>query len=482
MAQDTRSLWEKTVQLPHRAALEGHVNTQVAIIGAGLTGSLLGYRLAQQGVDCVLLEAGTVGGGQSGRTTAKITAQHGMLTQLVKKAGLDRVRGYAAANQQAVAEYASLAAHLDADLGYRPCPSYLYALPSGTDLRREAVLEASLGLHAAFTTATALPFSVQGAVRMDSQAVIHPLALLKAVTAGLKVYEHTPVTKLRGRRLWTPSGTVCAEQVVFACHYPFRNLPGLYFLRQHQARSYVLGLAGAGDLDGSYYGVDAGALSLRPAEGLILAGGSGHRTGSNQQGGRYAALEDQARRLWPQADITCRWSAQDCMTPDGIPYIGPYSPLRPFWYVATGYGKWGMTNAMAAAMILSDAICGKANDYAGVFAPHRWNKATLQGIGTQTKEAARHLGLQWFQRPQASAEDLAPGRGGLVQLDGRKAGVFRDTAGSIQAIRPRCPHMGCQLAWNPDEQTWDCPCHGSRFDAQGRRLNGPAQDDAEQRV
>lgn len=479
LERDTRSLWEKTVSLPRRETLEGQIHTQVAILGAGMTGCLLGYRLARLGIDCVLLEAGTVGGGQTGHTTAKLTAQHGMLSKLVQKAGMERVRAYAAANQLALAEYAALAARLDADVGYRQCPAYLYARPGGADLRREAVLEAALGLPASFTRDTELPFPVQGAVRLDSQAVLHPLAFLRAITPGLKIYEHSQVTRVRGTRLWTAKGSVTAKQVVFACHYPFRNVPGFYFMKMHQARDYVLGLQDAGSLNGSYYGVDPGDLSLRAAEGLILAGGGGHRTGHNAEGGSYDTLARRTAAVFPAGRVVCRWSAQDCMTPDGIPYIGRYSALRPDWYVATGFNQWGMTNAMAASMLLADAICGRENGYAAAFAPGRWNAATVHGVLAQSAASAKNLGRQWLLRPHMEADSLKPGHGGVVMHQGRKVGAVKQDGGTLQTIRPKCPHMGCQLEWNPDEGTWECPCHGSRFDKDGHWLNGPARRNAE---
>lgn len=479
MKRDTQSLWEKTVTLPGREPLAGHVNTQVAIIGAGMAGCLLGYRLACQGVDCVLLEAETVGSGQTGHTTAKLTAQHGMLSKLVQKAGMERVRAYTAANQLALAEYAALAARLDTDVGYRQCPAYLYAQPGGTDLRREAALEMALGLPASFTTDTDLPFPVQGAVRLDSQAVLHPLAFLRAITPELCIYEHTQVTRVRGTQLRTAGGTVSAKQVVFACHYPFRNAPGFYFMKMHQARDYVLGLQDAGTLNGSYYGVDPGDLSLRAAEGLILAGGGGHRTGHNADGGCYDALASRASAAFPEGRAVCRWSAQDCMTPDGLPYIGRYSALQPDWYVATGFNQWGMTNAMAASMILTDLICGRENGYAAAFHPGRWNAATVHGILAQSAASVKNLGRQWFLRPGLEADSLKPGHGGVTVCRGRKVGAVKKPDGSLQTICPKCPHMGCQLEWNPDEGAWECPCHGSRFDADGSWRNGPARGDAE---
>ncbi len=452
--QDTRSLWEKTVSLPAREALHGDIHTQVAILGAGMTGCLLGYRLKELGVDCVLLEAGTVGSGQTGHTTAKVTAQHGMLTKLVQKVGMERARLYVAANQLAGKEYAALAARLDRDVGYSQCPSYLYAQPGGTMLRQEANLEADLGLPAVFTTDTDLPFPIQGAVRLDSQAVFHPLAFLQAITGGLPIYEHTQAVRVRGHRIWTPHGTVTAKQIVFACHYPFRNVPGFYFLKLHQARDYVLGLENVAPLSGSYYGVDQGDLSLRPAEGLVLVGGCGHRSGHNAEGSRYEILAQRAAVYFPRSRVVVRWSAQDCMTPDGLPYVGPYSVFRPDWYVATGFNQWGMTNAMAAAMILSDLLCGRKTASPPPFPP-----AALTPLRSMASWPRRWL----LRRTWDGSGSCGPGRRPNVSFRATAAWCSRE-AGRSEPARTRTGR--CKPS-EPGAPTWAASWNGTRTSRPG---------------
>lgn len=211
-----------------------------------------------------------------------------------------------------------------------------------------------------------------------------------------------------------------------------------------------------------------------------MIGGGGHRTGKNTAGNSYEYLSSRAEALWPECKETARWSAQDCMTLDGIPYIGKYSKSQPDWYVATGFGKWGMTSSMVSAMILTDLICGRQNQYADVFTPRRFHLQS--SVGTLIKEggyAVSGLMKQLAAIPKEKLEDLRPGHGGIVEHDGNKYGVYREETGKLFAISTRCPHLGCQLAWNPDEKSWDCPCHGSRFDYRGKRLDGPAQNDLE---
>lgn len=249
----------------------------------------------------------------------------------------------------------------------------------------------------------------------------------------------------------------------------------MYFARMHQERSYVLALENADAPDGMWIGAEKPAYSMRRWQNILLFGGESHRTGKNRQGGRYRALSEKAQMLFPGSHVVGAWSAQDCITPDHIPYIGSYSPYRPDWLVATGFQKWGMSTAMVAAEILCDQLCSKENPYADLFRPGRFSAQNISGIASEGAQAVRGLGKRFFQIPQETAKTIPEGHGGIVLEHGEKTGVQKDENGKTTFVSPRCPHMGCQLEWNPDEQSWDCPCHGSRFDRQGNLLEGPAQ-------
>ena len=283
-----------------------------------------------------------------------------------------------------------------------------------------------------------------------------------------------------GTILRTARGTVRAEKLIFACHYPFLRLPGLYFTRLHQERSYVLALENAASLEGMWIGSDGEKLSLRGYNNLMLLGGGGHRTGENSKGGQYAMLRQQARELFPGAREVAHWSAQDCVTPDGIPLIGRYSARCPDWYVATGFGKWGMSTSVVAAQLLRKLIAGEQPPEAALFDPGRFRAGVLAGLAKEGAHAVKNLARACFSVPRSAAEQLAPGHGGAVRLHGKKLGAYRAEDGTLYTVNIRCPHLGCQLAWNPDERSWDCPCHGSRFDYQGNLISGPAQSDITQ--
>ncbi|MGM9614759.1 MAG: FAD-dependent oxidoreductase [Oscillospiraceae bacterium] len=440
------SIWSEKVSIPAREPLPGDMTTEAAVIGAGMAGCLTAYFLHRQGVKTVVLEAGRIAGGQTKNTTAKITSQHGLIyDKLIRTFGEEKARQYAAANQHAIEKYRHLinGNHIDCD--FRECPAYLYTNTSHEALRAEQEAASRLGIDAALVEQTELPFPVAGALRFSAQAQFHPLKFLRAITDELTIYEKTPVLRVEGdEEIITDRGTVRAEHIVFASHFPFINAPGFYFLRMHQERSYVLALRNAAQLDGMYLGVDADGLSFRNAGPYLLLGGGSHRTGENEAGGKYERLRQAARELYPQSTEADCWSAQDGIPMDGVPFIGRYAAGKPHWYVAAGFQKWGMTSSMAAAMILCDDIVGKENEFAEVFSPQRFLlSASAKNLATDVKQSVKGLCR------------------GLSDM--------------------RCPHLGCGLIWNADEKSWDCPCHGSRFDVDGKLLTGPAQTNAKLR-
>lgn len=439
------SIWSETTQIAPRKALEGNLETEAVVIGGGMAGVLIAYELQKRGVQTVILEGDRLGGGQTKNTTAKVTSQHDLKYQkLIEDFGEEKAGQYARMNQRAIAAYRALIAEKQIDCDWEERPAYLYSTADDLLLREEAHAAWRLGIDAKFTTAVTLPFPVKGAVRFDGQAQFHPLKFLSAVAEELTVYEHTPVIKVEGNTLYTDHGTVTAAHIIFATHFPFVNMPGYYFLRMHQERSYVLALENAQALDGMYLGVDEGGLSLRNSGGLLLLGGGGHRTGENEAGGKYSLLREAAKRNWRSSREVAHWSAQDCIPLDGVPYIGRFSPSTSDWYVATGFQKWGMTSSMASAMVIAGLITGREDPDGAVFAPHRFE-------------------------PTASAKNLWE--------EGKQAvtGLSKGAIDLVSGAAPRCPHLGCELKWNPDEESWDCPCHGSRFDADGILIDGPAQ-------
>lgn len=474
------SVWSETCALPKRAALEEDVTADVAVIGAGMAGLLCAYELSQRGAEVVVLEASRTASGMTQNTTAKITAQHGLIyDRITHQYGAHMAAQYARANTAAIERYRSIAKQRGIECDLQTCSAFVYSLNDQEPIAREAEAARKAGIDAYVTQDTELPFEVAAALRFGSQAQFHPLKFLQGIVNELEIYENTMVRSIDGQAVTTDRGTVSAKKIIVATHYPFINTPGYYFVKMYQQRSYVLGLTNANPVENMYIGADEdAAYSFRSYGDLLLFGGEAHHTGDNREGGCYERLYTAAREYYPEAAAKYRWSAQDCMTPDGIPYIGLYSHSLPELYVATGFNKWGMTSSMVASQILADMAQGKENENAAVFSPQRFSvTGSAAALAANAASAVAGLSKTAFSVPTTLAEDLVVGHGGIVELDGHKVGVYKDDSGEVFAVSTICTHLGCQLAWNPDEKTWDCPCHGSRFDYRGRLISGPAMED-----
>ena len=469
------SIWSTTSSLRERSRLPGDRETQVAVIGGGMAGILIAHTLQAAGLRVAVLEAGRIGSGQSQHTTAKVTAQHGMCyDRLIRKLGAQKARQYAQANLAACKALDDLITTRGIDCDWQRQNAYVYG-DDPAALDREARAAAPLGLPADRTDASSLPFPAAGAVRFSDQAQFHPLKFLGALADGLTVYEQTPVLRVERDHLVTPWGTVRADRIIFACHFPFVNIPGLYFTRMYQERSYVLALEHTPPVDGMWISADGSGCSLRTWGTYLLLGGGHHRSGAHPGPSRYDWLRTQARTFFPKSPERACWSAQDCMTPDGVPYIGRYAAGRPNWYVATGFNKWGMSGSMVAANLLSDDILNRSSDAAEVFSPSRFNPGMkAKSFLVETTDMLANFIGGYVELAADTTGSLPPGEGRILTVDGKRVGAYKDTDGTVYTVNPICSHMGCVLEWNRDENSWDCPCHGSRYDYTGRLLSGPA--------
>ena len=428
------SYWKKGMELPRFEALSGDLKTDVLIIGGGMAGILCAYFLQEAGVDCVVVEAERIGMGITGNTTAKISSQHGLIyADLYRRLGKEKASLYLKANEEAIGDYRRLCQGMDCE--FEEQDSFVYSLEDAKAVEEEAEALEKIGYSALFRDRLALPISIAGAVGFSRQAQFHPLMFLSHIVSSLKVYEHTRVKELIGRVALTDGGArIRAERIVVATHFPFLNKHGSYFLKMYQSRSYVCAFRGADKVDGMYLDASGVGLSFRNAGELLLIGGGSHRTGKKSDAWRSAEVF--AKKNYPDASCEFRWAAQDCMTLDRMPYIGAYSARTHGLYVATGFGKWGMTSSMVSARLLTSMLLGKRSAYESLFSPSR--SMLHPQLAVNAWEAASHL---------------------------------------VSFSTKRCPHLGCALQWNPQERSWDCPCHGSRFDEEGRLLDNPATGD-----
>ena len=427
------SVWLEDAKKLNFSSLKEDKSTDVLIVGGGIAGVLSAYKLKKAGVDCILVEADEILSGITKNTTAKITLGHGLIyDKLIKRFGEEKARLYLEAQSDATAQYEELCSGIECD--YEKKDSFVYSLDSVKRIEREIAALNRLGVKADFSYADELPIDVVGAVCVENQAQFNPLKFLYEISGALPIYEHTKVVELKPNEAVTSHAKISYKKLIIATHFPILNKHGGYFLKLYQHRSYVIALKGAENVNGMYVDESDTGLSFRNYGDLLLLGGGGHRTGKG--GGCWQELEEFAKIHYPKAEIVARWAAQDCMTLDGVSYVGQYSRATPNIFVATGFNKWGMTNSMVASDILCDLILGKENKYAKVFSPSR---SAL--------------------RPQLFLN------------------AFESAVGLLTPTAPRCPHLGCALKYNRAEHTWDCPCHGSRFTEEGKLIDNPATDD-----
>ena len=380
------------------------------------------------------------------------------------------------ANEAAISEYRRIIQEENISCDFEETIAYVYSKDKER-LLKETKAAASLGLPASFQSHADFPFGHSYALRFDGQAQFHPLKYIRHISEQLEIYEKTPALSVNEHTIETSRAIFEAEYIVFATHYPFINFPGMYFTRQHQERSYVLALENTSKIEGMLIGDAENTYSFRMYDKYLLFGGEKHRTGDTKEGGKYDHLRQKIKELFPDCMEVAHWSAQDCIPADGIPFIGQYATGKPYWYVATGFQKWGMTTSMVSAMIIRDMICDKKNPYAEAFDPQRFSSEMFNGIACEMKEATKTLSKRFFKLPEATEKELPNGHGGIVEINGEKIGIYKEENGTLHMVDIRCPHLGCQLEWNPDEKSWDCPCHGSRFDFKGHIINNPAQED-----
>lgn len=427
------SIWLKTAQRPRFEALEGNIKTDVLIIGGGLTGILCAHMLEQAGVSYILVEADRICNGITKNTTAKITIQHRLIyDKLIRMFGIEAAQIYLQAQQTALEKYRAICRNIDCD--FEEYDSFVYSIDDRKKIEKEVTALNMLEVNAKFVEELPLPFSVAGAVQVENQAQFHPLKFAFSIAKNLCILENTKVIELSPKMALTNHGSIMADKIIVATHFPFLNKHGSYFLKLYQHRSYVLALKNAENVRGMYVDEAEKGLSFRDYKDLLLIGGGSHRTG--KKGGNWHELEEFVQHSYPSSQEVCRWATQDCMTLDGVPYIGQYSKRTPNLYVATGFNKWGMTSSMAAAVILTDLVQGQYNPYASVFSPSRS-----------------------ILHPQLAIN------------------AAETALGLLKPVVPRCPHMGCALKYNPDERSWDCSCHGSRFTQEGKLIDNPSTGD-----
>ena len=487
MSTERKSFWQLE-KMSGFAPLQGDTQADAVIVGAGICGLLCAYFLSCKGVgDIAVIDAEEVCGGVTSYTTAKITSQHGLIyAKLLEGFGEEMAAQYLGANENAVGLYREIISREQINCDFTACNAWVYTTSERAlqAVENEVKAAQKLGIRARFSKKTELPFEVKGAVGFPEQAHFHPLKFARhicdiLIKSGCKIYTNTKATGAEEGVVYTDRGSIRAEHVISCSHYPFIDKSSLLFTKIYQDRSYVLALKNAGVIQDMYLDCADGGFSLRPQKDesggeMLLFGAYDHKTGHDDKTLHFENLMKAAGKYYPGGETVCMWSAQDCMTHDKIPYIGRYQNAGENIYIATGFNKWGMSGSMAAADIISDLIVNGSGGYGDVFRLDRKDVA-LQAKSF-VKEAADIAGnfLTHLTMADKNLRDIGNNEGGIVEINGKRAGVYKDSGGRLYAVKPMCTHMGCAVKWNKDENTWDCTCHGSRFDYEGNVIGGPA--------
>jgi glycine/D-amino acid oxidase-like deaminating enzyme/nitrite reductase/ring-hydroxylating ferredoxin subunit len=489
------SVWITTSDRSRFAALQDSVDVDVAVVGAGIAGLSTALLLKYAGLRVAVLESGAV----CGATTGHTSAQHGLIYDTLRSSfGRDGARAYAAANLAAVELIETIVREHEIDCDWERRAAYVYTEQDSSVEQIEQEVQAAehAGVRAAYTEQTDLPWPVKAAVRFDDQAQFHPrrycLALARLIDADAShVFEHTRAVDVEEGAtcvVKTDRHDVRAAYVVLATHLPFLDR-GAFFAKCHPEREYVLAVALEDAVPrGMYLCADQPTRSIRQhpfddGELLILSGDS-HKTGQDDDTERhYAALERFARERFAVRDVEYRWSTQDHMTVDQVPYIGKLTRGSPLLYTATGFNKWGMTSGTIAGVVIRDQILGRENPWSELFDPNRVKPlaSARQFVKENVNVARRFVSDRLTQRAPVALEELAPGEGQVTTAGAKQVAVSRDSDGRLRAVSARCTHLGCIVRWNAAETTWDCPCHGSRFAVDGAVTEGPAVEDLQPR-
>ncbi|NRD78079.1 FAD-dependent oxidoreductase [Bacillus sp. BRMEA1] len=495
MPQFPKTYWRE-IELPTFPALNQDLSVDVVIVGAGITGITAAYLLAKEGVKVAVLEAGSILNGTTGNTTAKLTAQHNLIyDELIQHFGEEKAKLYYESHLDAIKFVGNAVKEkgIDCDFSYEDAYVYTTTDEYAEKIKTEWEAYQKLGIDGAIKDTIPFPeIHAKAALMMRNQAQYHPLKFLKAlledaVKAGCQVYENTTANTIKNDAsdpaVVTISGNrVTGKNVIIASHFPFYDVPGLYFARMYPERSYAIGIKTDKEYPGGMYiSADEPSRSIRytPLNGekLLIIGGENHKTGQGINTIRhYGALQDFAEEVFGINEYTYRWSAQDLVTLDKLPFIGPITSDYHHIFTATGFKKWGMTTGIIAGHLLRDYVLKRENPYKELYSPSRFHAdPDIKSAITANVDVAKHLIKGKLEFVPKDPEDLQNGEGSVVTFNGKRAGAYKDKDGKLYIVDTTCKHLGCECEWNAAEKTWDCPCHGSRYSYSGDVVEGPAK-------
>ncbi|MDP8913399.1 MAG: FAD-dependent oxidoreductase [Pseudomonadota bacterium] len=492
-----RTYWNETAAVPRFPQLSGDLEVDVAIVGGGIVGVTTARLLKDMGQRVAVIEARRVGQQVTGKSTAKMSSQHGIIYQtLVQKFGEDRARLYGEAQETGIRRISELAGQWGITADIEPMPAFTYTNDESyvSQIEREVEVAQRLGLPARLMRGDiGLPFDVLAAICFDNQAQFHPVRYVGGLAAtipgeGSHVFEGSRAVDWEPSRVVTDQGTVTARHVVMATHLPLGQV-GMYYSMAYPKAEPVVAAPIGRVLPGMYKNAEKPGHSIRThrhESGQVygIVAGTAFKPGHPDEEQEYIReIERWLTDNFEAGPIEYRWINEDYTPMDGAPFIGWSSSTGDGYLVATGFDAWGISNGTVAATIIADLATGRDNPWVDVFDATRVKPiAGAKEFVVENAEVAAHLVSGYLSRKPKSYDELEPGHAAIMKVDGENVAAFKDEAGLVHAVSAVCTHMGCLVGWNATDRTWDCPCHGSRFELSGEVIHGPATQPLGSRV
>lgn len=491
------SFWIETTTKTNYPQLEKDIEADVCIVGGGIVSAITAYLLSDSGLKICILEKDSVCSGVTANTTGKITSQHGLFyNYLLNNFDFNFAKQYLDSNEDAISLIKHIIEKEKINCDFETQDAYVFTTSKQEDekIKKEVNIVNKLGLNSEYLTAIPLPIkNVLSAIKFPNQAQFHArkyvLSLFDIISKkGIKIFENSKVIDIKNHTnyysIHTNSNIVKSKYVVLATHYPIKNFPGFYFLKMYQSKSYAIAVDTKEELfSGMYINSWDPVISFRTVpynnSRLLIVVGGDHKTGATniKIEDRFNNLENYVKNIYPNMELKYKWSTEDCISLDKLPYIGEFSTIYKNMYLATGFNKWGMTLSHVAGKIISDKILNKDSKYSKIYTSKRLKPIkNIKEVGNMLKESVYSLVINKTKTTTNSLADITNGNGGIINYNNNKLGIYKDLSGKVFAVKPYCKHLGCELSWNNLEKTWDCPCHGSRYDYTGKIITEPTKE------
>lgn len=482
-----KTIWENKIKKFDK--LNQNISCDTLIIGGGIAGIWCAYKLTKAGQKVCVLEANRIGSGVTAGSSSILTfAQELLYNTLINKHGTDTAKQYLSDTQKAIKEIVQVVKEekINCDLQETNFVLYSTKLCGAKKIVKEKKAFETLELNLDFVSLTELPHQSKKALLAKGSFLLDPLKLMAGlvdylVKNGAQIFEQTFVTSQPdGKILKIDNNTIHAKNFIVATHYPFINFPGFYFLKLYQSQNYTIVFKPPQKqesfaLNTTYECIDKNGFEYRRVGKNILCLGPDVRTGKKTYHSKYRIIEEHLKEDFSEYKEITRFSAQDCITADQLPYAGLYSNFLNNVYVLTGFNKWGITNSYITSSVVCNMITKKISGTKNIYAPDRNNFfasiiQTVKNLGVDIAGWGENL-ISFDNKKIAR---IKKGQGATVKIKGKRVGIYRDENNKLHCVSATCTHLGCALKWNKDETSFDCPCHGSRFNTSGKVLNNPA--------